>query len=575
RNRKSQAHRKSLMIPPEMAISGAPTPTRPAGSSERRPLTVLFADIAGSTSIAEHLDPEDWTALVGEAFQSMNKTIERYGGTIARLMGDGVLAFFGAPVAHEDDPERAIRCGLDMVRAIDDLEASEHKRGTDKLRVRVGINTGPVVVGIVGTETASEYTAMGDTVNVAARMQATARPGSVLVTANTYRFIASLVDATDVGMLELKGKTDAVHAYEITALKTNARSTRGLAGVTSPMVGRDAELRRLEQLYEVVRAGQGRVACIVGEPGMGKSRLLAELRVSLERSDPPPRWVEARCLSYGEALPYSLLLELVRSIIGVTATTDEPEVAQALESFLAANPVEDRQETYAYLGHLLSLHLSPDMHARISGLEMETIKRYNSSSVQIVRAAVSSGAMVLVCDDVHWADGASVETLLQILSAVAGLPILFIVSSRPERTSAGWRLIAGARDTYGDALTELRLEPLSVDDSRTLVSNLLTIESLPEPTRDLILARAEGNPFFVEEVIRMLIDRGAIVREGDRWIATDKVAAIEIPDTLHGLLLARIDRLPAESRRTLRVASVIGRQFGVTILEKLLEPEPK
>jgi predicted ATPase len=462
-----------------------------------------------------------------------------------------------------------------MVAAIDDLDSSKHITGADKLRVRVGINTGPVVVGVVGTQTASEYTAMGDTVNVAARMQASARPGSVLVTAATHRFISPLVEAVDVGQLELKGKSETVHAYEITGLKAGAVHTRGLAGVTSPMVGRDAELRRLEQLYEIVRAGQGRVACIVGEPGMGKSRLLVELRASLESSDAPPRWVEGRCLSYGETLPYHLLLELVRSIIGVTATTDEPQVAQALESFLTANPVEDRHETYAYLGHLLSLHLSPDMQARISGLEMETIKRYNSSTVQIVRAAVSSGPMVLVCDDLHWADGASVETLLQILSTVAGLPILFILSSRPERTSAGWRLIAGARDTYGDTLTETRLEPLSMDDSRTLVSNLLTIESLPEPARDLILAKAEGNPFFVEEVIRMLIDRGAIVREGDRWVATDKVAAVEIPDTLHGLLLARIDRLPAESRRTLRVAAVIGRQFGVTVLEKLLEPESK
>jgi len=554
-----------------VTISGRPAAARQAGSGERRPLTVLFADIAGSTAIAERLDPEDWTALVGEAFQRMNQTIERYGGTIARLMGDGVLAFFGAPAAHEDDPERAVRCGLDMVRAIDELDASKHIAAADKLMVRVGINTGPVVVGIVGTETASEYTAMGDTVNVAARMQAAARPGSVLVTAATYRFIAPLVESVDVGRLELKGKSETVHAHEITALKQGAVHKRGLVGVSSPMVGRDAQLGRLEQLYEVVKAGQGRVACIVGEPGMGKSRLLAELRARLERSDSPPRWVEGRCLSYGEALPYHLLLELVRSIIGVTATTDEPQVAHALESFLTANPVEDRQETYAYLGHLLSLRLSPDQQARISGLEMETIKRYNSSTIQIVRAAVSTGPLVLVCDDLHWADAASVESLLQVLSTVAGLPILFVLSSRAERAAVGWRLIAGARDAYGDALTELRLEPLSLDDSRSLVSNLLSIESLPQETRDLILARAEGNPFFVEEVIRMLIDRGAIVREDDRWIATSTVAGVEIPDTLHGLLLARIDRLPAESRRTLRVASVIGRQFGVTILEKLLE----
>src|SRR4051812_42524057 len=199
-----------------MKVLGAQRPGGQTGASERRPITVLFADIAGSTAIAERLDPEDWTTLVGEAFQRMNSTVERYGGAIARLMGDGVLAFFGAPAAHEDDPERAVRCGLDLVRAIDELDAAQHIPNAEALQVRVGINTGPVVVGVVGTETASEYTAMGDTVNVAARMQASARPGSVLITATTHRFVSALVEATDVGRLELKGKSEAVHAYEIT-----------------------------------------------------------------------------------------------------------------------------------------------------------------------------------------------------------------------------------------------------------------------------------------------------------------------------------------------------------------------
>ena len=548
-----------------MATSGSATPAREAGAGERRPLTVLFADIAGSTAIAERLDPEDWTALVGEAFQRMNRTIERYGGTIARLMGDGVLAFFGAPAAHEDDPERAVRCGLDMVAAMDGLD----------LQVRVGINTGPVVVGVVGTEKANEYTAMGDTVNVAARMQGSARPGSVLVTAATYRFVSQVVESVDVGRLELKGKSDTVHAYEITDLKEGAVHKRGLAGVSSPMVGRDAQLARLEQLYEIARAGQGRVACIVGEPGMGKSRLLAELRAKLEKKDGAPRWVEGRCLSYGETIPYHLVLDLVRSVIGVTADTDEAKVAQALESFLTANAGDDWKENFAYLGHLLSLPLSAEMQARISNLEVETLKRYSAAVIQAVRAASGGGPAVVVCDDIHWADSSSVDTLLQLLPSVPGLPVLLILASRPERAVTGWRLMSAARDLFGDSLTELRLDPLSMDESRTLVANLLTIESLPEETRELILARAEGNPFFVEEVIRMLIDRGAIVREGDRWMATSTVAGVEIPDTLHGLLLARIDRLPAESRRTLRVASVIGRQFGVTILEKLLEPQSR
>jgi predicted ATPase len=336
------------------------------------------------------------------------------------------------------------------------------------------------------------------------------------------------------------------------------------------MVGRDSQLRDLEQLFQIVKAGQGRVACVLGEPGMGKSRLLAELRRRLEGQVDPPGWIEGRCLSYGETMPYHLLLDLVRSIIGVTESADEPEVARALESFLQSNAAEDWRENFAYLGHLLSLKLNPDARARISNLEIESVKRYTAAAIQIVRAAASSGPVVMVCDDLHWADPASTDTLLTLLPTVVGLPILFILSSRQERTAIGWRLIAGAREIYGDALTEMRLDPLSIDDSRTLVSNLLTIDSLADGTRDLILARAEGNPFFVEEVIRMLIDRGAITREGDRWVANDKVAGIEIPDTLHGLLLARIDRLPAQSRRTLRVASVIGRQFGVTILERLL-----
>jgi len=554
-----------------MSALDAASPDRRTGSSERRPITVLFADIAGSTSIAERMDPEDWTALVGDAFTRMNRTIERYDGTIARLMGDGVLAFFGAPVAHEDDPERAVRCGLDMVRAIDELGAAQRAVGASDLRVRVGINTGPVVVGVVGTDKANEYTAMGDAVNVAARMQAMARPGTVLITAATHRFVSTLVETVDVGVLELKGKADAVQAYEVTGLQAGGTHTRGLLGMRTPMIGRDAQLARLQAVFEVVRARQGRVACVLGEPGIGKSRMLAELRASVERTDGSMRWIEGRCLSYGETMPYHLVLDLVRSLIGVSGSADEQQVAEALQTSLRDLLGDGWAETYAYLGHLLSLRLEPEMQARVSGLEIEAIKRYVASLILVVRAVSTRGPVALVCDDVHWADTASVDTLLQLLPSVAALPVLFVLSSRVERGAAGWRLIAGARDMFGDALTEIRLDPLSPEDSRALVSNLLLIESLPAATRDLVLAKAEGNPFFVEEVIRMLIDRGAIVREGDRWIATEQVAGIEIPDTLQGLLLARIDRLPQESKRTLRVASVIGRQFGVTILERLLE----
>src|SRR6266702_8615786 len=401
-----------------MSAPDAPAAARPAASSERRPLTVLFADIAGSTSIAERLDPEDWTALVGEAFTRMNRTIERYDGTIARLMGDGVLAFFGAPVAHEDDPERAVRCGLDMARTIDELGAAQRAKGASDLRVRVGFNTGPVVVGMIGSDTANEYTAMGDAVNVAARMQATARAGSVLVAAATYRFISPLVDAVDVGLLELKGKTDAVQAYEITGLKAGAKAARGLVGLRAPMVGRDAQLARLRDVFGVVRAGQGRIACVLGEPGMGKTRLLSELRAEIARGDGSLRWIEGRCLSYGETLPYHLVLDLVRSLIGVSGSSDESQVAEALESALRDLLGDGWAETYAYLGHILSLRLTPEQQARLSVLETEAIKRYVSSLILVLRAVTARGPVVIVCDDLHWADAASVHTHLLVLHAL-------------------------------------------------------------------------------------------------------------------------------------------------------------
>ena len=548
----------------------AATPNR-AATSERRPLTILFADIAGSTSIAEKLDPEDWTVLVQRAFDRLNTIASRYDGTVARLMGDGVLVFFGAPVAHEDDPERAVRCGLDMVREIAGLGVDAHGHDVP-LQVRVGINTGPVVVGMVGSDIAREYTAMGDAVNIAARMQAAAPPGGVMITAATHRFVAPLVEATDAGRLELKGKAEAVHGYQITALRSGAVSARGLGeDVHSTMIGRDAELARLKAAFAIVRARQGRVASILGEPGIGKSRLLAELRASVTATEPKATWLEARCLSYGRGMPYHLAADLVRSAIGVAPTADEPEVRVALERRCRELFGEAWADTYTYLGHLLSVRLDPELRARIAALEIETVKRYTSSIVNLVRALAARGPLVMALEDLHWADAPSIDVLLQLVPVANELPLLIIATSRLDRESEGWRLIAGVRDLFGDALIEIKLDPLSADESRTLVANLLHIESLPAQTRDHILAKAEGNPFFVEEVIRMLIDRGAIERRDERWVATARVADVEIPDTLQGLLLARIDQLPPESKRTLRVAAVIGRQFGVAMLERLLE----
>lgn len=551
-------------------------------TGERKPVTALFVDVVGSTTLAEGMDPEDWTSMINGAFDLLSRAVFRYEGTIAQLQGDAMLAFFGAPIAHEDDPDRAILAALDMLDATAEYARQLEAARDIDFRVRIGINTGPVVVGNVGSDLRYEYTALGDAVNVAARMQTAAQPGTVLITEATRRLTGDTFEAEDLGEIDVKGKTEPIHAFRVLGRKAAPARKRGLAavGLESPMVGRDAPLKRLTELFEVARAGRGRVAFVVGEPGIGKSRLLAELRRQVigEPGDGRPAgatWVEGRCVSYGRNLPYHLLIEVVRSMLELPFLASERETRERLDRALAELLGGDGSEgldTAPYFAHLLSLPLRPE-EAERGNLDPGTVQaRYVAATHRVLRAIASRGPVVLVCEDLHWADQASVEVVRQLLPLAVQLPILFLGNTRADADTPGWALIPQARELFGEALAEIRLEALSSDDSRTLVANLLEIESLPQAVRDLILTRAEGNPFFVEEVVRMLIERGAIVERDGRWVATEEISTVEIPETLHGLLLARIDQLPESAKRSLRVASVIGRQFPVRVLERVVGP---
>jgi class 3 adenylate cyclase len=540
-------------------------------TGERKPVTAVFADIVGSTTLAESMDPEDWTQIVNEAFDLMSQAVFRYEGTIAQLQGDAMLAFFGAPVAHEDDPERAVRAALDMLAGIADF-ARELKASHDiDFRIRAGINTGPVIVGNVGSDLRYEYTALGDAMNVAARVQTAAEPGNVLVTAQTHRYIEPVFDFEDLGDIEVKGKADPLHVYRVVGLSATPGPRRGLAavGLSSPLVGRATELDRLTDLYDAVRAGRGRVAVILGEPGLGKSRLLAELRQRALK-DGEPSWIEGRCVSFGRTVPYHLVLDLVRSLIGIPDGASEAEARDQLHNRVAGLLTDEGPEVEAYLAHLLSLPLSAAESDLTQGDPVRVQSRYVSSIHRVIREMSAAAPVVVVCEDIHWADPSSADGVLQLLPHLTAMPVLVLLVGRPESDAPGWRLVDYARSTYGEALTEIKLQPLSDAHSRELVANLLEVESLPDEVRAKILSRAEGNPFFVEEVIRMLIERGAIVRTGDRWLANESIVGVEIPETLHSLLLARIDQLSGDAKRSLRVASVIRRQFPVRVLEHVL-----
>ena len=543
-------------------------------TGERKPVTALFADVVGSTSMAEQMDPEDWTAMLNEAFDLMSRAVFQYEGTIAQLQGDAMLAFFGAPVAHEDDPERAIFAALDMLDATAEFAAQLKATHGIDFRIRAGINSGPVMVGNVGSDLRYEYTALGDAVNVAARMQTAAQPGTVLVTEMTRRLTGDTFDLDDLGEIEVKGKAEPIHVYRVLGRKAAPGRRRGLesVGLDSPMVGRDEVLARLTSLLDVVAAGHGRMAFVIGEPGIGKSRLLAELKRAALSPPSSVRWVEGHCLSYGRNLPYHLVVDLIRSILGISFAASEEDARAALDRELQASLGADAAEaadTGTYLAHLLGLPLRSTETVKTDVPEVLQ-GRYVAATHRLLRGMSAKGTIVIVCEDLHWADAASIDVVRNLMPLATQLPILFVAAMRAETDSPGWALLGQARELFGDALTEIRLKALDETQSRTLVANLLEIESLPDHVRDLILRRAEGNPFFVEEVVRMLIDGGVIVAEGDRWVATAEVSGVEIPESLHGLLLARIDQLPESAKRSLRIAAVIGRQFPVRVLERIV-----
>ena len=544
-------------------------------TGERKPVTALFADIVGSTTLAEHIDPEDWTVIVNEAFDLMSRAVFQYEGTIAQLQGDALLAFLGAPLAHEDDPERAIFAALDMIESIDEFARQLRATQGIEFNIRAGLNSGPVMVGNVGSDLRYEYTALGDAVNVAARMQTAAQPGTVLITDMTRRLTGDTFDLEDLGGISVKGKAEPVHAFRVLGRKAAPARRRGLesVGLDSPMVGRDEPLARLLGQLEVVRSGRGRVAFVVGEPGIGKSRLLAELKRAALATDDAPTWLEGRCVSYGRNLPYHLLIDLVRSIVGISFAAPVDDARRSLDARLLEIFAEDPAEaadTATYLAHLLGLRVR-DAESERTAIEPDVMQsRYVAAVHRVLRGIAARGPIVLVLEDLHWADAASIDVARQIMPLAAQLPILVVGALRAETDSAGWTLMDATREFFGDRVAEVRLEPLSDADSRTLVSNLLEIESLPAGVRNLIMARAEGNPFFVEEVVRMLIERGVIVAQGNRWVATDAVSTVEIPESLHGLLLARIDQLPDAAKRSLRIAAVIGRQFPVRVLARVV-----
>jgi class 3 adenylate cyclase/tetratricopeptide (TPR) repeat protein len=531
--------------------------SRAALEGERKQVTVLFVDVSGFTALSERFDPEDVHRLMIRAFDIMLAEVHRYEGTVNQFLGDGIMALFGAPIAHEDHAGRAVRAALGILRALEGYQDELQRRRHISFAARQGLNTGLVVVGSIGSDLRMDYTAVGDTTNVAARLLQVADPGRIVISDATRRLVENHFYTRPLGPMTVKGKTEPVGAWEVISARQartrlEVEAERGL----TPYVGRERELETLANCFEKARAGHGQVVFVVGEPGIGKSRLLHEFR---QRLGEQATWVEGRSVSFGRSIAFHPVVDMLKRNFRVEETDTEQAIIQKVEHAVLRLGA-DLDPILPYVKYVLSVDPGepavPAMDAKLRRAEI-----FDALRCLLARAA-EVHPQVFVLEDLHWMDQATEESLLFMADSIPGGRILQVLTYRP-----GYVQPFGER-TYH---TRIALDSLSSADSVQMARAALATESLPGDLQALIVQKAEGNPLFVEEVVKSLQEVGAIRRAGNGWGLTRRLEEIFIPDTIQDVIMARIDRLAEAPRRTLQLASVIGREFTRRLLDRIAD----
>jgi class 3 adenylate cyclase/tetratricopeptide (TPR) repeat protein len=538
-----------------------------AVEGERKQVTVFFADVAGFTSFSEKLDPEQVHRIMDGAFRIMMNEIHEYEGNINQFTGDGVMALFGAPVAHEDHAQRACHAALAIQKAMVEYSKEIKRELGVNFKMRAGLNTGPVVVGSIGDDLRMDYTAVGDTVNLASRMESTARPGTVLVSNNTYNRAKQHFKFTSLGKVKVKGKETPLNVYEL--VDKIERPKSGLdRQILSEMVGREKELNRLEiQVLKAVN-GEGSVVNIIGEAGIGKSRLVAELKnreimkqVTL---------LEGRAISMGRNLSFHPFIDLLKEWARIIEDDSEAAALSKLETAIRQVYPEEMQEVLPFVATLMGMKLSGRYEERVKGIEGEALEKLILKSVrELLIKATELRPLVIVIEDLHWADMSSIELMESLLRLTETQRIIFVNVFRPGHKGTGARIVEAIKEKLPAYYVEIVLQPLDERMSEALINNMLYIKGLQLSVIDQIVERACGNPFFIEEVVRSFIDEGAVVVKDGAFVVTEKINSMVIPHTINDVLMARIDRLEEKTRILVKVASVIGRSFFYRILQKV------
>jgi len=541
------------LIPPEMLNKLRSARAGKAMAGERRTVTMLFADIKGSTSAAEQLDPEDWADVMNATFPRLIEPIYRYEGTLAQLLGDAVLAFFGAPIAHDDDPIRAVRAGLDIIDGMAECRNTILERYGVPIEVRVGINTGLVVVGEVGSDLRVDYTALGDAINVAARMEQTAEPGTIQVSERTLALTHGAFAAVDLGLIEVKGKSEPIATFRPTAFLGTA------AGDVErhEFVGRDEEVRKVLELVDRLTAGSGWVASVIGEAGLGKSALLRECEHLASTSMPIARhpWddgtfaaMTGASQSYDASRPMSGFRDVLNRWFALDGIDDYTRIQ-------AATSDVEFPDIAPLIAHAAGAELPPEDQAFIDALAPPVLlQRVRAAASAYVSAEAQRRPLMIVFEDLHWSDDLTIDLISDLLATTDSSPVGILFSMRPYRDDPSWRVHEKAARDHAHRYHEIHLAPLAETAAVALITDMLG--DLDERSVETIIERSAGNPLFLEEIANSLGEGGTIGG---------------VPDSLAGVLAARLDRLDEQSRLVAQVSSVLGTEFRRDTVSALVD----
>ena len=531
----------------------------PAPEGERKRVTALFSDLSDYSIMTSKLDPEEVKEIVGTVFDGVRKVVGRYEGFIERFAGDAVMALFGVPKAHEDDPIRAIHAAREIHELVESFSSRYETKIGRSLSMHSGVNTGLAVTADVDPAKGT-HRVTGDAINAAARLSDLARPREILVGPDTYRASKRHFTFEPLKPTKLKGKTEPISIYRVLSSKVPAPQVFTGRQVSSEMVGRRSELKQLERQVMNAVNGEGSVVNVIGEAGIGKSRLIAEFKNQDVIKE--VTLLEGRAISIGKNLSFHPIIDLFKQWARIAEEDSEPEARGKLEEAIRRVCGDDTGEVFPFVATMIGMKLTGEHAARVKGIEGEGLEKLILKNVrELVIRGSEMRPTVIVMEDLHWADTSSIELLESLYRLAEKHKITYINVFRPGYFDSDDGAVANVGKRLPVYYVEIEIQPLDTNESETLINNMLDIKGLPYGFKDRIVQRAGGNPFFIEEVVRSLIDTGAVVRLNGGFEVTNKIHQVFIPPTINDVLIARIDRLEDYTRELVKIASVIGRSF--------------